>query len=153
MAATSSSSHLKGMPSHRPWLRVFAVWVVIVCAEVVHGTMRALLIAPIVGEFRSRQVGVFTGSLVILSIALASIGWIRVTRTLFLLEAGAVWAALMLLFEIGFGRFVLGVSWQTLWADYNIPEGGLLPIGLAVLAFSPLIAARARQIEPEAITV
>ena len=143
------SPHLNDRPGRLRWLRVFAVWAVMVCAEVMHGTIRTLLIAPIVGDFRSRQVGVFTGSLVILSIAFVSIRWVGALRTRSLLEIGVTWLALMVLFEIGFGRLVVGASWQRLWADCNILEGGLLPIGFVVLALSPLIAARVRHIQPK----
>jgi hypothetical protein len=124
------------------WWRALAVWAVLVCAESVHGTIRALVMAPALGDFRSRQVGVFTGSLLILSIAYFSIRWIGAHSTTSLLKVGLVWLVLMVLFEIGFGRLVVGASWQRLWSDYNILQGGLLPIGLAVLALSPLIVAR-----------
>jgi len=49
-----------------------------------------------------------------------------------------------LAFEVLFGRFVVGVSWERLAADYNLLEGGLLPIGMLILMLSPLIAARLR---------
>ena len=136
-------------PSRRArvrWSRVFAVWVLLVCAEILHGTVRTLFIAPAIGDFRSRQVGVFTGSLLILSIAYFSVRWIGARSTVTLLEVGVVWLVLMVVFEISFGRLVVGASWQRLLSDYNILQGGLLPVGFAVLALSPLIVARARHL-------
>ena len=55
----------------------------------------------------------------------------------------------MVLFELAFGRLVIGASWQRLWSDFNLLEGGLFPVGLAVLALSPLIAARLRGVQCE----
>jgi hypothetical protein len=34
----------------------------------------------------------------------------------------------------------MGASWERLAADYNLSEGGLLPLGMIVLLFAPLIA-------------
>ena len=36
------------------------------------------------------------------------------------------------------------VSWQRIASDYNLLQGGLMPIGLLFLALSPLIAAKIR---------
>jgi hypothetical protein len=42
--------------------------------EILHETVRPLFIVPAVGDFRSRQVGVFTGSLLLVSIAYCLLG-------------------------------------------------------------------------------
>ena len=49
-------------------IRAFAVWLVLIAAEVVHGALRALLLVPAIGDFRARQAGVFTGSLLVLGL-------------------------------------------------------------------------------------
>jgi hypothetical protein len=56
-----------------------------------------------------------------------------------------MWLFLTLAFELFLGRTVFGYSWERLASDYNLLEGGLLPIGLLVLTFSPIIAARIRS--------
>ena len=53
---------------------------------------------------------------------------------------------LTLTFEIAFGRFVVHASWARIASDYDLPRGGLLPIGLLVLAAAPLIAAKLRRV-------
>ena len=65
---------------------------------------------PHVGEFRSNQIDVFTGSLIILAIAVISIRWIGATRHSQLLGIGILWLGLTLAFELLFGRFVVGAS-------------------------------------------
>ncbi len=126
------------------WLRAFVVWLMLMGAEVIHGILRALFLAPKVGDLRARQLGVFTGSLLILVIAYLSIGWVGV-RNKSLLAVGFAWLLLTLAFEIGFGHFVFGYSWERLASDYNLSKGGLLPVGLLVLFLSPLIAAKLRE--------
>ena len=128
--------------------RAIAVWLVLICAEILHGIARGVFLVPHVGEFRSNQIGVFTGSIIILVIALTFVRWIGASRTADLLAVGALWLVLTLAFEIGFGRFVVGASWERLAADYNVPEGGLLPFGMLVLLFAPLIAGKLRGSVP-----
>lgn len=127
--------------------RAVIVWLIIIVAEFLHGIARALFLAPYVGELRTRQIGVFIGSLIILAIAIASVRWIGAVTKGQLLGVGVLWLILTLSFEILFGKFVMNHSWQRLLSDYNPAEGGLLAIGMLLLMLSPLIAARVRRLE------
>jgi hypothetical protein len=126
--------------------RAFVVWLVIIGVESVHGTLRVVWLAPRLGDFRARQVAVFSGSVPILAIALLFVRWIGAESTRALLSIGTAWLALTLLFEIGLGRWVFGRSWEDLASDFEIWKGGLFPIGLLVLLLAPLIAVRLRNI-------
>jgi hypothetical protein len=97
------------------------------------------------GEFRSNQIGVFTGSAIILVIACLTIRWIGATQRSELLTVGAIWLALTVAFEVLFGRFVVGLSWERIVADYNLLRGGLMPLDLLFLLFAPMIAGRLRK--------
>ena len=122
--------------------RSLVIWCVLIAAEIIHGILRALVLVPLAGEFRSRQIGVFTGSAIILTVASLTIYWVGATRRTELLTVGAIWLVLTVLFEVLFGRFVVGLTWERIAADYNLWKGGLMPIGLLVLFFSPMFAAR-----------
>jgi hypothetical protein len=124
--------------------RSVAVWLLIALAETLHGTARTLWLAPYLGDFRARQVAVFTGALIILAIATALIRWIGVTRTRDLLAVGLLWLVLTLAFEFSLGMLVLHASWERMTSDYNLARGGLLPLGMVSLTLSPLIATRIR---------
>lgn len=127
-------------------LRALAVWLVLMVAESVHGTLRMLLLAPFVGDFKARQISVFTGSLLILAVTYLFVRWIRAETTARLLVVGLVWLALTVLFEVVLGRFVMGYSWDRLASDYDLARGGLMPFGLVMLTLSPLVAAKLRVI-------
>jgi hypothetical protein len=126
-------------------IRSLAIWLLLITAEILHGIARGIFLVPHVGECRSSQIGVFTGSLIILAIALVSVRWIGATRSSQLLGIGGLWLVLTLAFELLFGRFVVGASWERLATDYNVLKGGLLPFGMVVLALSPLIAGKVRE--------
>jgi hypothetical protein len=126
-------------------VRAFVVWLLLITAEVIHGIIRTLVLTPVVGDFRARQLGVFTGSLLILLITAVTIRWIRASRPRTLLMIGCAWVVLTVAFEISLGRMA-GYSWERLGSDYNMLKGGLLPLGLVIMATSPLIAARLRGV-------
>ena len=128
--------------------RSLAIWLILITAEILHGILRGILLVPHIGEFRSGQIGVFTGSLIILAIAIIFVRWTGATRPRQLLGIGVLWLGLTLAFEFLFGHFVAGASWERLASDYNVLQGGLLPFGMIVLLFSPLIAGKVRGIGP-----
>ena len=125
-------------------LKAFAVWLLIAAAEVVHGILRVQFLNRRVGDHRARQIAVFSGSGIILAIAWLTVPWLGASTTGQLLGAGFLWVALMLAFEVAFGRFVLRASWQRVAADFDFRKGGLLSIGMTVLLFAPLLAAKLR---------
>jgi hypothetical protein len=126
--------------------RGLAVWAIILLAEVAHGSGRGVWLEPLLGDFRARQIAVITGSTIIIAIAIVFVRWLGARSVYQLMGVGLLWLVLMLGFEIGFGRFVMGYSWERIGSDYNIFDGGLLPIGMVVLAAAPLIAAKLRRL-------
>lgn len=122
--------------------KAFVVWVLIAIAEVVHGILRVRFLNRRVGGRRARQIAVFTGSGLILIIACALVPWINPGTVGQCYWIGLLWFVLMLAFEIGFGRFVFRASWKRLLSDFDFRQGGLLSIGMAILFFAPLIAAK-----------
>jgi len=124
-------------------LRVVAVWFLLMCTEVAQGTLRALYLAPLTGDLRSRQIGTGTGTALFLIVVCRMAGWLRAESPRRKLLAGSMWVLLTITFELGVGQYFR--SWDDLLRDYDLTRGGLLPLGLAVLALSPWIAARLRR--------
>ena len=124
--------------------RSLAIWLLLICAEILHGILRAFFLVPLVGEFRSSQIGVLTGSGIILTVAYLTNPWIGAKRSSELLTVGFLWLLLTVGFEFLFGRFVMGLSWERIASDYKLFQGGLMPVGLLVLLFSPLSVAKLR---------
>jgi len=69
-------------------LRSLIVWVVIILVETIQGIARVLLLQPYVGDFRARQIGVFTGSIIIFVIAFVFVRWIDARTVSQLLSIG-----------------------------------------------------------------
>lgn len=135
------------------WLRALALWMILMLAETLHGLWRVKVLAIWIGDAAAREVSVFTGSLVILLITFAFIGWISARSAPTLLMVGATWVALTVVYEFILGRVVFHQTWADIASDFDLLHGRLLPIGLLFLLFAPLLAARLRgQIgRPQAI--
>ncbi len=135
------------MPSNKfLFFRAFSVWLVIISAETVHGTLRVLFLEPYFGDFRARQIAVFSGAIIILIIVFLFTGFIRAANNFQLFAVGFFWLILTLFFEISLGRFLMNLSWERIFSDYNIGQGGLLPFGLMILLFAPLITSFFRRL-------
>ena len=125
-------------------LKAFLIWVLIAGAETVHGIVRMRLLNRRVGKHRANQIGVFTGSVIILIIAWYTVPWFGVLTRSDYLWIGILWLVQMLTFEVVLGRYVFRVSWQRIAADFDPRQGGLLSIGMAVLMLAPLLVAKLR---------
>jgi hypothetical protein len=125
------------------WSRALIAWLVIVVAESIHGTIRQLFVAPVIGDLPARQAGVLVGSALIFAIAWVCIRWIGAASFAEQLRVGLLWVVLLAAFEIGLGA-ALGYSLQRILADYDMMEGGFMGLGLLFVLFVPALAAKAR---------
>jgi hypothetical protein len=125
-------------------VRALAVWLVIVGAEIVHGIARRILLEPRVGDVRARQVGVATGSLLILIITFFSLPWLGAHSTRDRLGVGLLWLTLMVPFEVLVGRLT-GTSWRRIGSDYDPRQGGFMALGLSLLLLAPMLVGWAQS--------
>lgn len=123
------------MPTLPVILRALLVWLLIVAAESMQGSLRRMLFDPDF-EFVVRQVSVLTSALIIFAITWACIRWLRIRSAVGALGVGVLWVVLTLAFEIVIGR-ALGLSWARISSDYDLLHGGLMPLGLLAMALTP----------------
>lgn len=121
----------------------------ITLAESVHGAVREIFIAPVIGDLRARQWGVLIGCLLIFLIALATSRWLNATARRTQLLVGLFWVALTIAFEIALGR-ALSLSWTRILSDYNPARGGFMVLGLVFMAAAPMLAAKIRRVGVQA---
>ena len=129
----------------RFWVEGIGIWLMLMLAEAVNGTFRRIVLDPRLGDIHGRQIAVCTGSVLILLISAAmlpSLGRQPASRWW---QLGGAWLGLGLAFEIGLGR-VFGVSWARIAADFDPRQGGLLALGMIVIAVAPRLIARTRRL-------
>ena len=67
---------------------------------------------------------------------------IKLTETYIALFIGIFWLVLTIIFEFLFGHFVIGHSWEKLFADYNIFKGRLWLLVLLNNVIAPIISSK-----------
>jgi hypothetical protein len=122
--------------------RGLVVWLVIIFVESLHGVARGLILEPLIGDFRARQVSVFIGAIIIIAITFVFVRWLKGSSVVDFILVGAFWVMLTVGFEIILGRFAIGLSWERIGSDYNIAGGGLMLLGLLVMLFAPFMMAK-----------
>ncbi len=125
--------------------RALAVLLLIIFAESVHGTLRQLFLAPLIGDFAARRIAFFVAILLIFLIAYFFIRWISAPNVKSLFAVGLIWTILMTLFEFGLGHFVMNDSWERMFEDYDVSRGGLMGLGLLFMIFAPWLANKLRN--------
>lgn len=125
------------------WSRALAAWLMIVVAESLHGTLRELFIAPVIGNLTARQVGVPIGCAIIFAISWFCIRWIGARTLTEQLKVGSVWVVLIVIFEFTLGT-ALGYTRERMLSDYVVSEGGFMGFGLLFMLLAPTLAARMR---------
>ena len=112
-------------------------WLVLFVVMFANGAARVVVLQPWLGEDRARQVASFTGVVLVLLV-----GWIFVRTSPQatsgqLLWVGVGWLTGTLAFEFLFGRFVSGLSWSALLADYNVFKGRLWSLIVISVCLGP----------------
>jgi hypothetical protein len=140
MVPGTERSEVDAFPARRATLS----WMLIILVETLHGIVREIFIAPVLGDLRARQLGVFVGCVLIFLIAWPTARWMgaRTSRTQW--AVGAYWVVLTLGFEFALGR-ALGASWERILEDYNPARGGFMILGMAFLFLAPRLAATWRR--------
>ena len=126
-------------------VRALAIWLLIVFAESVHGTLRQLFLAPLIGDLAARRIAFFVALLLIFLITYFFIRWISAPNVKSLFAVGLMWMILMTLFEFGLGHFVMNYSWERMLEDYDLSRGGLMGFGLLFMVCAPWLAAKLRR--------
>ncbi|SBO42120.1 hypothetical protein [Cyanobium sp. NIES-981] len=122
------------------WGRALLVWLLMMLAETLQGILRQKLLSPVLGDLPARQLGVLSGSLLVLLISWLARGWMGAASRPRLLRVGGAWVALTVAFELAVGK-ALGYGSARLLADYDPRQGGYLGFGLLVMLVAPALTA------------
>ncbi|MBU1230420.1 MAG: hypothetical protein KKA55_08620 [Proteobacteria bacterium] len=130
------------------WAYAILTWLGLAALAVGLGALRVLLLQPLAGEGVAHVLGTLAGCALFLGVIHWFVGRffpradLRSPRTRVRLALlGLFWTILTIAFEFGFGRYVRGLSWQILLADYNLLAGRLWVLVLLTLYFGPRLAA------------
>jgi len=118
--------------------RYLLAWFPMILIAVANGALRAAWLVPRLGEHAARQVS----TLLLIALFALYIGYVArrwpIASSGEALAVGGLWLALTLVFEFGIGRFVSGLSWQQMIAEYDLAAGrlwALVPLWVAAAPY------------------
>ncbi|HUW07945.1 MAG TPA: hypothetical protein VMW01_17025 [Williamwhitmania sp.] len=120
--------------------KYFLAWFLIIPVAIANGAFRELGYKSLVGDLPAHWI-----STLILIVLLALYLWLlgRRWRIDFSKQAwyiGVLWLGLTIMFEFGFGRYVMGHPWARLLHDYNLLQGRVWILVLVTLLIGPRIS-------------
>ena len=118
------------------------MWLILLVVMFTNGTVRVTVIQPRLGEDTARQVATVVGIALVLALSLVFVRRLDSPSSPELLQVGALWLVLTVVFEFGMG-LVSGRSWEAMLADYDLRRGRLWPVALAVILLAPWLWGKA----------
>lgn len=116
------------------------LWFALAILAILNGSLRQFAYGNYMPELLAHQLSTF---LLVFFFLLCMFSFFKLTHLQYsqtqLLLMGSAWLLMTILFEFGFGHFVIGHSWQKLFADYNLLAGRLWPLLLLATLIGPYI--------------
>jgi hypothetical protein len=124
------------------YLKLLGIWFILAISAIVVATFRVGVLMPQFGEQTAHQLGTILYLIVQFIIIYLFIKKIKIREAKTLLGIGLLWVFITMIFEFIFGHYVMGHSWQKLFADYNLFSGRLWVLVLINNVVAPLISGK-----------
>jgi len=112
-------------------------WLLLFVVMFANGAIRVLVLQPQLGEALARQLASLSGVALVLLVSWVFVRRSPEAKSAELWWVGVAWLSATVAFEFFFGRFVSGLSWQVLLADYNILRGRFWSLILISVCLGP----------------
>ena len=122
------------------YIKSFGIWIVLAIAAILVATFRVEVFLPSLGEQTAHKLGTILYLVVQFVIIYLFIKKMKIKEPKTLLGIGIFWIVITIIFEFVFGHFVMGHSWQKLFADYNLFNGRLWILVFINNLIAPLIS-------------
>ena len=106
---------------------------------ILNGVLREATYKKLVGDLPAHQISTGTGIIVFGIIFYFIFRKWKFKSVKHAIFVGIIWLGLTILFEFGFGHYIMGNSWQKLLHDYNFAEGRVWSLFLVWITIAPLI--------------
>jgi len=117
-------------------------WVPMVFIAIANGILRDRGYKRYLPELRAHQLSTVIGAALFTIYTWIVMAWWPLPSDREALGIGAIWVALTIGFEVGFGHLVLKFTWRRLAMDYNLLKGRIWSLLLVWLFLLPLVMRR-----------
>ena len=114
-------------------------WFAFPFVGIFNGILRELTYKKFVGDLPAHQISTATGIIFFGIIFYFIFKKWKIESLKHAILLGIIWLSLTILFEFGFGHFIMGNSWEKLLYDYNLAEGRVWGLFLIWVLVAPVI--------------
>ena len=142
MTERESVNHQQRTIRPNRFLYALAVWIGLAVLAILNAVVREGLLSPAVGDYWGHVTSTITFLSGLFVVSYFYFGRYIDHSVRELVAIGLMWPTMTILFEFGFGHYVMGNSWDVLTADYNLLAGrvwSLVPLSMAIV---PLLFGR-----------
>ena len=122
------------------FLTALIPWFLLVILAILNGFIRQKFIFPKVGEQKAHVIGTIIFLILQFVLIFVYVKMSLIRESSILLEVGVFWVILTVLFEFGFGHYIMKHPWSKLLADYNIFKGRIWVLVLINNIFAPVFS-------------
>lgn len=114
-------------------------WFAFPFVAIFNASLREIIYKNPLGDLAAHQISTVTG-VVLFGILFYFIfrKW-KIESVKHAILIGLIWLGLTILFEFGFGHYIMGNSWQKLLHDYNLAEGRVWSLFLVWITTAPFV--------------
>ena len=123
-------------------LHVAGLFVLVAASEMLNGIARTVFLNKRVGVAKAKRIALLPALALCLLICYYYVPLLQIRTDTGLLVLGVSLSLFMGMFDIVVARFIVKARWETIMDDFNIRKGNLLGLGMAAMAFCPLLASR-----------
>jgi hypothetical protein len=121
------------------YLKYFMAWFGIVVLGLLNATVHQVVYGKYVSELAGHQISTLTFGILVGVYAGALSGFLKLQSPGQAIGIGLMWMILIVMFELGFGHYVVGDSWGKLLHDYNILEGRVWGLFVLWVGIAPYV--------------
>lgn len=114
-------------------------WFAFPFVGILNGVLREATYKKFVGDLLAHQISTATG-IIFFGIIFYFIfnNW-KIESTKHAILIGLIWLGLTILFEFGFGHYIMSNPWEKLLYDYNLTEGRVWSLFLVWVTIAPFV--------------
>lgn len=119
------------------------IWFLFSVFAIINGTIRQFVYLDLLGDLSAHQLSTIIFVFVMLLIMHVFFNKLNLDyKKKDLVNIGLIWTIFTILFEFGFGHYIVGHSWTKLFYDYNIFQGHIWILVLLTSLFGPYLVGR-----------
>jgi len=125
-------------------LSALGLWLLLMLIAVLNGMLREVWLVPQLGSGTALPLSGVLLSILIFIVTLTTVRWLPLAAAADAWKVGGFWLLLTIAFELLFGHFALGASWDRLLAAYSPGNSNLWLLVLLTILVAPFLAAKTR---------